>query len=97
MSSNVSVGLSGHRYTSCAQAVENSLQVSIIDDRHLEVGITAERLGQLEETVEIKIDRVSKVEAVPLSHDTFLSGGQHMCVDEKATEWLPGVTPKLRY
>jgi hypothetical protein len=47
----------------------------------------------------MKTDRLLKMEAVPLFYGAFLSAEaeQVMCVNKKTTEWVPEVTPKLRY
>jgi hypothetical protein len=69
------------------------LRVSIIDGGYPEMGITAERLGTLKRV----IYRLPEGEAIPLFHDSFLSGGAAdvICVDEQAKEWLSGFIPRL--
>jgi hypothetical protein len=71
------------------------LTLTIIDSGHLEIDNTAEGLGKLTESVGRETDRLLKAEAIPLFHDTFLSGAAHVCVDRWAKEWLSGVIPRL--
>jgi hypothetical protein len=50
--------------------------------------ITVERLGVLTESMGREIGRLLRGEAVPLFHDTFMSGGaaHAICVVEQAEE-----------